>query len=260
MRTSAGRMRRARVALAPACRAAGRPGRRRRAPATSGAVPSRMSLGTIDGVHRPGGDAAPIALLPDDAEVAELQPPAIADEHVHRRQVAVQQLAAMQLAQHLEDAGDLAARCRFGPRCRPARRCALRSPWQRVLERQAVEHLAVGAHQREAIEDADRARMAVEQLAEVGLAQPAVLMRADLDADLAGIVLDRPRRSPGRPGRSRRRRASARCGRSAGLGLKISAPASSSRCGGRGLPCVERVVAMFVWGMTAWIRITPAIA
>ena len=53
----------------------------------------------------------------------------------------------------------------------------------RVLERQAVEHPAVGAHQRERVEDADRARMAVEQLAEVGLAQPAVDARADLDAD-----------------------------------------------------------------------------
>ena len=67
----------------------------------------------------------------------------------------------------------------FPARCRNA----LRSPWQRVLERQAVEQPPVGAHQREGVEDADRARMAVEQLAEVGLAQPPVDARADLDAD-----------------------------------------------------------------------------
>ena len=42
------------------------------------------------------------------------------------------------------------------------------------------------ADQREAVEDADRARVAVEQLAEVRLAQPAVDVRADLDADLFG--------------------------------------------------------------------------
>ena len=54
----------------------------------------------------------------------------------------------------------------------------------RVFERQAVEHAAPSARdQRKRVEDADRARMAVEQLAEVGLAQPAVDARADLDAD-----------------------------------------------------------------------------
>ena len=150
---------------------------------------------------RPRGDAAPVALLADDAEVAELQLPPVADEHVHRRQVAMQQLAAVQLAEHLEDAGDLAPRRRLGPRL-PAR-CRKRAEIAvaRVLERQAVEHLAVGAHQREAIEDADRARVTVQQQAEVRLAQPAVDARADLDADLFG---DRrgsaePRREIGLP-------------------------------------------------------------
>ena len=65
-----------------------------------------------------------------------------------------------------------------------------------VLEGQVVEHLAVGAHQREAIEDADRARVPVEEQAEVGLAQPAVDARADLDADLLG-----DRRRPAAPRR-----------------------------------------------------------
>ena len=67
-------------------------------------------------VHRPRGDAAAVALLLDDAEVAELEPAAVADEDVERRQIAMQQLAAMQLAEHFEDAGDLAPR---GP-LRPA--------------------------------------------------------------------------------------------------------------------------------------------
>ena len=75
-----------------------------------------MSLGAVSGFMRARGDAAPVALLPDDAEVAELEAPAVADEDVHRREVAVQQLAAVQLAEHLEDAGDLAPRRRLGPR------------------------------------------------------------------------------------------------------------------------------------------------
>ena len=146
---------------------------------------ARRSLGTIEAFIVLRGDAAPIALLPDDAEVAELQPPAVADEHVHRRQVAMQQLAAVQLAEHLEDAGDLAPR-RGSVHLRPALQVRAQVAVARVLERQVVEHLAVGAHQREAIEDADRARVAVQQQAEVGLAQPAVDARADLDADLFG--------------------------------------------------------------------------
>ena len=80
-------------------------------------------------VHRPRGDAAPVALLADDAEVAELEAAVVADEDVHRRQVAVQQLAAMQLAEHLQDAGDLAPRRGLRPRPLPCRsRNALRSP------------------------------------------------------------------------------------------------------------------------------------
>ena len=74
------------------------------------------------------GDAAPVALLPDDAEVAELEAAAVADEDVDRREVAVQQLAAMQLAEHVEDAGDLAPRGRFGQPLSARCRNALRSP------------------------------------------------------------------------------------------------------------------------------------
>ncbi len=59
------------------------------------------------------GDAALVALLPRNAEVAELQPASITDEDVERRQVAMQHFAAMELAEHLQDARNLAARGGF---------------------------------------------------------------------------------------------------------------------------------------------------
>ena len=85
------------------------------------------------------GDAALIALLPDDTEVAQLQPPIVADEHVHRREVAVQHLAAMQPAQHVEDAGDLAPRRRLGEAALAAAEERAQVAVARVLERQAVD-------------------------------------------------------------------------------------------------------------------------
>ena len=109
----------------------------------------------------------------------------------------MQHLAAVQLVEHLQDAGDLAARRRL-------REALLRSLEMRaeiavrgVFHRQAVEHLAV-AEQRKRVEDANRARMAVEQIAEVRLAQPAVDAAADLDAD------DRRARDRDRPWRAAR--------------------------------------------------------
>ena len=89
-----------------------------------------ISLGAVSAVMRPHGDAAAVALLADDAEVAELEAAVVADEDVHRREVAVQQLAAMQLAEHLQDAGNLAAR-RASPTtaaCRRVRGTRARSP------------------------------------------------------------------------------------------------------------------------------------
>src|SRR5262249_26299395 len=61
-------------------------------------------------IHRPGGGAAAIALRADDAEVPELEPRTLADEHVERGEVAMEQLPAMELAEHLEDPRDLGAR------------------------------------------------------------------------------------------------------------------------------------------------------
>src|SRR6185369_2246389 len=56
---------------------------------------------------------------------------------------------------------------------------------RRVLQRQAVIHVVwgVATKQREDVEQADCARMIVEQPAEIRLAHPAVDVRADLDTD-----------------------------------------------------------------------------
>ena len=91
-------------------------------------------------VHRAGRDAAPIALLPDDAEVAELEAAAVADEDVDRRQVAVQELAAVQFAEDLEDARNLASRGGLGPLAVVASQERAQIAVTRVLEREAVEH------------------------------------------------------------------------------------------------------------------------
>jgi hypothetical protein len=51
-----------------------------------------------------------------------------------------------------------------------------------VFERQAVQDLAVRPHDGKRVVDADGSRVIVEELAEVGLAQPAVDAQAHLDA------------------------------------------------------------------------------
>ncbi len=61
---------------------------------------------------------------------------------------------------------------------------------RRVLEHEEVEDLPGRdrwqSHQRKDVEHADGALVAVEQRAEIGLAQPAVDVRTDLDADDLG--------------------------------------------------------------------------
>ena len=66
-------------------------------------------------VQCPRADPPPVALVPDDPEIAELQAPFPADEDVHRREVAVKHLAAVQLSEHLEDARDFAPGRGFRP-------------------------------------------------------------------------------------------------------------------------------------------------
>ena len=108
-----------------------------------------------------------------------------------------------------EDAGDLAPRDALGPALAGAaqERAAGRRA-ARTRARGSRARRAVRAHQREGVEDADRARMAVEQLPEVRLAQPAVDARADLDADASrGPPSSGRAAGRGTPGRSRPRRA-----------------------------------------------------
>ena len=140
-----------------------------------------MSLGAVMRVHRVRGDAAPIALLPDDAEVAELETGTVADEHVHGREIAMQQLAAVKLAEDVEDAGDLAAHGALGPALFLPMQVGAEITVRGVFEHQVVDDGRVPAHMRKGVEHANRARMVVEQLAEVRLAQPSVDPRADLE-------------------------------------------------------------------------------
>ena len=84
--------------------------------------------------------AALVALLLDDAEVAELEAAAVADEDVERRQVPMQQLAAMELAEDFQQAGDLAARGGLGPAAAVAMQVGAEVAEARELEREAVDH------------------------------------------------------------------------------------------------------------------------
>src|SRR6185503_858237 len=120
---------------------------------------------------------------PHDAEIAELQAHSVADEHVHWRQVPVEQLAPMELAEDLENPGDLAPRGLLGPPLGGALEEGSQVSVLRELERETVEDAAVLPHQRKRVVDADRAGMPREKLAEVGLPKPAVHLLARLDRD-----------------------------------------------------------------------------
>jgi hypothetical protein len=98
----------------------------------------------------------------------------------------VQHLAAMQLPEDFEDARDLSSHERLGPSPRLVLQKGAEVAVARVLEREAVQHLLGGAHQWKRVEDANRARMIVEELPKVGLTQPSVQVRTDFDADDLG--------------------------------------------------------------------------
>ena len=98
----------------------------------------------------------------------------------------MQHLAAVQLAEDLQDAGDLAAHGRLRPFSAGALEERAEVALRRVLERQAVHHPAVVRGQREGVEYPDRARMIAEQLAKIRFPQPAVDAFAHLDADRLG--------------------------------------------------------------------------
>ena len=148
-----------------------------------GAAPARMSLGAPQGLSVRAVDASPVARVTHDAEVTELQSAVVADEHVHRGQVPVEHLAAMKPAEDLENPGDLAPRGLLGPPLPGALEIGAQVAVLRVLERETVEDAAVLSHQGKRVEDADRAGVPRQKLAEVGLAEPAVHLLARLDRD-----------------------------------------------------------------------------
>jgi hypothetical protein len=144
-----------------------------------------MSLGAVS-VHRARGHPAAVALLAGDAEVPELQTPVLAHEHVQGGEIAVEGLPAMQLAQHLENAGNFAPRRRFTPSRAAAPEERAEIAVARILEHQAIQNPSVLAHQRKRVVHGDGARMTVEQLPDVRLTQPAVDAARGLDAYRAG--------------------------------------------------------------------------
>ena len=95
----------------------------------------------------------------------------------------MQQLPAVQLAEDLQDAGDLAAGGPLRPSSAGPREECAQIAVARVLERQDVEDGLRRPQQRKRVEDANRARVILEQLAEVRLAQPAADVRAHLETD-----------------------------------------------------------------------------
>ena len=64
----------------------------------------------------------------------------------------------------------------------------------RIFKREAIDERAVGVRTRKAVEYPNGARMIVEQLSKVGLAQPAVDALADLHADRLRYRRERPSR------------------------------------------------------------------
>ena len=121
--------------------------------------------------------------MPDDAEVAELEMRAVAHEHVDGREIAVQHLPAVQLPEHVQDPGNLAPHGALGPAPLGTMQVCAEVSMPRVLECEVVKDLAIGPHQRKRVEHPDGARMTIEELPEVRLAQPSVNARTHLDAD-----------------------------------------------------------------------------
>src|SRR4029078_8254225 len=115
--------------------------------------------------------------------VAELEPRAVADEDVYWREIAMKQLTAVQFPKHVEDACDLAPHGALGPslflRVQIRAEIAVRG----VLEHEIADDTSVRPHVREHVEDTNRARMIVQQLAEIGFAEPSIDPRAHLQAD-----------------------------------------------------------------------------
>ena len=137
----------------------------------------------LEGIERVRGDTAPARLVGGDAEVAELERLVLADEDVEGREIAVHRLAAVHDIEGPQDRGDLVAD-------EPLRlRAALPQPRREVPVLGVFHDQAIAGPSRfgfdKPVKDAEGPGLAIEQLGEVGLAQPAGDRMADLDADLA---------------------------------------------------------------------------
>src|SRR5437899_8287089 len=136
----------------------------------------------VEQVERIGGDAATAELVCRDPKVAELELLVFAHEHVERCEVSVERLSPMQRIEHRQDPGNLAANQALGLRplaLEPGAEIAV----LRIFHDQAVPR-ACSVDDDKSIEDAQRARLAVEELREVRLAQPRREAISDLDANL----------------------------------------------------------------------------
>ncbi len=145
----------------------------------------------VEHVEGVGGDTLAVALVPGDAKIPELQLLVLAHEHVEGGEVAVQRLAAVQGVEGTKQRRDLASHDALGLRA-PMLEPGAHVPVLRVLHHEAVAH-AVPVGLGEPIEDSQCARLPLEQLGEVGFAQPGCETRADLDADLRGEAARRRR-------------------------------------------------------------------
>jgi hypothetical protein len=98
----------------------------------------------------------------------------------------MEQLTAVELPQHVEDAGNFSANGGF----RPSRTVALKKSAEvamfRVFEHEAVEKLPVVENEQKRVENTNRPRMAVKQLSEIRLTQPAVNPAAGFDTHHVG--------------------------------------------------------------------------
>src|SRR2546423_8224452 len=144
--------------------------------------PPRDLGGRVEHVERIGGDPAAAELVRRDAEVAKLQLLVLADEHVERREVAMQRLSAVQGIERLEHRRDLSAHEALRLRALLPEPCA-EIPVLRVFHRETVAH-ARTVDDREPVEDAQRARLTLEELGEVRLTEPRRQPLRDLDAHL----------------------------------------------------------------------------
>src|SRR6266550_4643362 len=130
------------------------------------------------------GNATLAELVGRDAEVAQLQLLILTNENVERREIAMHCLAQVQHVESSEDCGDLASDEAFRLRAL-AREPGPEIPMHCVFHSDAVARTAT-IDLREPVEDAQCARLAEEELGEIGLADPRRKTLGDLDADLCG--------------------------------------------------------------------------